>query len=92
MTTDKEAKEALDSLTPYLIVVRNAPPQSILSSVNLIDQYYQQVEEHAAKQEYWKPIRLVDEEGKITAVYAPDAILAIVQGVIRAEVKQEPNK
>jgi hypothetical protein len=76
----------------YIIFVANNPPQNMGSTVDLIASYEEQIGKMRKSGRWDTPIRLVDEEGEVAAVYHPNAILGIVRGFIVPDQQPEPEK
>ena len=65
----------------YVVFVDTPPFQiRLISTVDIVDQWQKGLEARKKKDEWWKPIPFVDEDGDVVAVFATNAIKAIVLG------------
>jgi hypothetical protein len=75
-------------ILPYLIFVRDNPPQRVMSSENLIRQWENQLEQRAKKGDWWRPIKFTDETNAVVAAITCHDIISIIQGAaVRMETK-----
>jgi hypothetical protein len=72
----------------YLIFQKHAPPAKVVSTVDLIKQWQDELHNRAKSKEWWRPVVFRDEDDIVIAVFATDAINAIIRGVeFKGEVK-----
>lgn len=71
----------------YLLFIANNPPQTMVSTVDLIAAYEKQIAEMSKSGKWDKPIRFTDEEGEVAAVYPHWAIMGIVRGFVVPDQK-----
>lgn len=78
MADKKEEQEYYE----YGIWLNNNAPIRLISPVDLVTQYREQLAELAKKGEWWRPIVFKDERGEVVGAFSVYAI----QGVMRALV------
>lgn len=73
-------KDGIPELRPYLIVIKDNPPQNINSTVDLIDQWKQELVSRAENGDWARPIEFRDETNMVVAAYNWEFIIGIIQG------------
>jgi hypothetical protein len=66
----------------YTILRNRGVPLRLVSTVDLCKQWEDALEERTKKNDWWRPIRFVDADGKTVIVMACNCIEGIVQGIV----------
>lgn len=82
MSTEKE-----ESVYFYMIFLSHSQPMNTLSTVDLIEQWQDQIEKRRKSNDWITPITFTQEDGTVIASFAPGAILGVVKGMPAPKVK-----
>ena len=83
MSDDDEEKKVY----AFVLFIQGNAPQIVRTTVDLVEQYTNQIQDRAKKGDWWRPLEFLDDDKKTTiAAYQASAIL----GIVRGEVPPKP--